>query len=61
MERKAKAWARDPTRAALSVNTKWALAVEGGYRHIPDADSSDRNRGLDSLGGQIGLVHSFGR
>ena len=41
------------------ISPKWGIAVEGGYRHISNADTDDRNRGLDSLGGLVGLVYSF--
>lgn len=41
------------------INSKWAVTLEGGYRHISNADMADRNRGLDSLGGLVGIVYTF--
>lgn len=40
-------------------NAKWGVALEGGYRHISNADMAERNRGLDSLGVLGGLTYSF--
>lgn len=45
-------------QAALGVrymlSNHSALFVEGGYRHLSNADSADRNLGLNSLGVQVG-------
>lgn len=41
------------------INHRWALSVEGGYRHVSTADNSDTNTGLDSLGVQIGFSRFF--
>jgi hypothetical protein len=44
-----------------SLGVRWflsercAFVVEGGYRHISNANSADRNVGVDSLGGHIGF------
>lgn len=40
-------------------NHRWGIALEGGYRHFSNANTSDRNTGLDSLGASIGLIYSF--
>ncbi len=37
------------------LSETWALTFEGGYRHVSNADTADRNLGLNSLGGQIGF------
>lgn len=41
------------------INSRWGVTLEGGYRHISNADLADRNRGLDSLGFLVGLVRTF--
>ena len=41
------------------ITPKWGIAIEGGWRHISNAETDDRNRGLDSLGGLVGLVYTF--
>lgn len=41
------------------LSEKWALSAEFGYRHISNADIYDRNLGLNSLGGQIGVSRFF--
>jgi hypothetical protein len=41
------------------LNEKWSIDGEFGYRHISNADATDHNRGLNSLGGQIGLGYLF--
>lgn len=38
----------------------WAVTVEGGYRHISNANTASRNLGLNTLGGQIGVSYFFG-
>jgi opacity protein-like surface antigen len=52
------AWEID-LEAALGVryffNDRWSANLEGGYRHISNADNSDRNVGLNSLGASAGL------
>ena len=40
-------------------NENWALAFEGGYRHISNASTTRHNLGLNSFGGQIGLSYFF--
>lgn len=50
-------------QAALGVryllNDRWAVSLEGGYRHVTNAGSSDRDKGLNELGVQLGLCHFF--
>lgn len=41
------------------LSQKWAVTLEGSYRHISNADTADRNLGLNSLGGGIGLNYFF--
>lgn len=40
-------------------NARWSANLEGGYRHISNADNSSRNIGLNSLGAGIGLGYHF--
>jgi lipid A 3-O-deacylase len=41
------------------LNERTAIVIEGGYRHISNANLSDRNLGVDSLGGHLGLSWFF--
>lgn len=41
------------------LNDRWHLNLEGGYRHLSNADMADRNTGLDSLGATAGLGYHF--
>lgn len=41
------------------INDRWHFLIEGNYRHISNADTADRNTGLDALGGGIGFGVSF--
>jgi lipid A 3-O-deacylase len=41
------------------INDKWAATIEGGYRHISNADISSRNNGLNSLGGIAEISYFF--
>jgi hypothetical protein len=38
-----------------------ALDVEGGYIHISNADTNERNGGINALGGSIGMTYFFGK
>jgi len=40
-------------------NNRWSANLEGGYRHISNADTNDRNVGLNSIGAGIGLGLHF--
>ena len=56
------AWEFD-LEAALGIryflSERWALNLEGGYRHISNAGLNDRNTGLNSLGASVGLGLHF--
>ncbi len=41
------------------VNSRWSANLEGGYRHNSNANNSDRNVGLNSLGVSVGLGYHF--
>jgi hypothetical protein len=41
------------------LNEKWAIAAEVTYRHISNAGATERNRGLNSVGGQLGVSYFF--
>ncbi len=41
------------------INERWALNLEGGYRHISNADLANRNIGLNALGASLGLGWHF--
>lgn len=41
------------------INGRWSLSAEVNYRHFSNADTAERNTGLDSLGGGVGLGYSF--
>ncbi len=45
--------------ARFFVCPQWAITVEGGYRHISNAGFADRNRGVDSLGGLVGVSYFY--
>jgi len=41
------------------LNEKWAIVAEVTYRHISNAGTTERNRGLNSVGGQLGVSYFF--
>jgi len=41
------------------LNEKWAIVAEVTYRHISNASTTERNRGLNSVGGQLGVSYFF--
>jgi hypothetical protein len=41
------------------LNHRWAVDGEFGYRHVSDANTTEHNLGLNSLGGQLGLSYFF--
>jgi hypothetical protein len=43
------------------LHPKWSLDLEGGLLHISDANQSDRNGGVNALGGSLGLTYYFGK
>jgi lipid A 3-O-deacylase len=41
------------------LSNHWAFSLEGGFRHISDAGITQRNTGVNSLGGLAGLSYFF--
>ena len=41
------------------LNERWSVVVEGGYRHISNADIHLPNYGIDSVGGNLGFGFFF--
>ena len=41
------------------VNQQWSILVEAGYRHISNASIKLPNRGVDSVGGDLGFGFFF--
>ena len=41
------------------INDKWAICIEGAYRHISNADLAPRNIGLNSVGGFAGVSYFY--
>jgi Lipid A 3-O-deacylase (PagL) len=41
------------------LNRDWTLNVEGLYQHVSNADTSDRNVGLNAVGGLLGFSRAF--
>ncbi len=41
------------------LGPKWALSMEGMYQHISNANMNDRNSGINSLGGYLGVSYFF--
>ena len=37
------------------LNDRWSLVIEGGYRHISNAEIKKPNFGIDSVGGILGF------
>jgi hypothetical protein len=44
----------------LLLNPHWGINLEGGYLHISNAGTNDRNGGINALGGSLGLTYFFG-
>jgi opacity protein-like surface antigen len=45
--------------ARLMLNDRWSLVIEGGYRHISNAEIKKPNFGIDSIGGNLGFGFFF--
>lgn len=45
--------------ARYLLSRQWALAFEGTYRHISNANTAARNLGLNSIGGFAGVSYFF--
>jgi Lipid A 3-O-deacylase (PagL) len=43
------------------VTPCWSLDAEGGYIHISNAGTNERNGGINALGGSIGVTYFFGK
>jgi outer membrane protein W len=43
----------------LMLNDRWSIVVEGGYRHISNAEIKTPNFGIDSVGGNVGFGFFF--
>jgi opacity protein-like surface antigen len=43
----------------LMLNERWSLVIEGGYRHISNAEIKKPNFGIDSGGGNVGFGFFF--
>jgi lipid A 3-O-deacylase len=41
------------------VNERWSVELEGAYQHISNADTADRNVGVNALGGLLGATFSL--
>ena len=41
------------------LNDHWSLVIEGGFRHISNAEIKKPNFGLDNVGGNVGFGFSF--
>ncbi len=41
------------------LNPQWSLDLEGVYQHISNADTADRNVGVNAFGGLTGATYSF--
>ena len=46
-------------RAIRSPNRDWSLNAEGIYQHVSNANTSDRNVGLNALVGLLGFSRAF--
>lgn len=43
------------------LNPSWSIDVEGGYLHISNACTNERNGGINALGGSLGVTYFFGK
>ncbi|MEO8045507.1 MAG: acyloxyacyl hydrolase [Spartobacteria bacterium] len=43
----------------LMLSDRWSLVIEGGYRHISNAEIKKPNYGIDSIGGNLGFGFFF--
>jgi lipid A 3-O-deacylase len=41
------------------LNPHWSFDIEGGYIHISNAGTNERNGGINALGGSLGLTYFF--
>lgn len=43
----------------IMLGDRWSLVIEGGYRHISNAEIKKPNFGIDSVGGNLGFGFFF--
>lgn len=43
----------------IMLSDRWSLVIEGGYRHISNAEIKKPNFGIDSVGGNLGFGFFF--
>ncbi|GAB4252347.1 MAG: hypothetical protein OHK005_19590 [Candidatus Methylacidiphilales bacterium] len=56
------AWEFTPQAAVgfrYLINDHWSVNAEGIYHHISNADMSDRNLGINAVGGLVGVSYFF--
>jgi len=41
------------------ISSNWSFDIEGGYQHISNGNTAERNAGVNALGGMIGLTYYF--
>jgi opacity protein-like surface antigen len=41
------------------INDRWSVSLEVDYRHVSDAGMTERNMGLNSLGGLLLVSYAF--
>jgi lipid A 3-O-deacylase len=41
------------------ISPNWSFDIEGGYQHISNGNSNERNAGVNALGGMIGFTYYF--
>jgi hypothetical protein len=47
--------------ARYLINDKWSLDAEVMFHHISNANTANRNVGVNALGGQVGFSYTLGR
>ena len=43
----------------ILLDSNWSLDLEAGYQHLSNADTADRNVGVNALGGLVGVTRGF--
>jgi hypothetical protein len=43
------------------LSSRCSLDIEGGYLHISNAGTNERNGGINALGGSLGMTYFFGK
>lgn len=44
---------------SILITPKWSCELEGNFQHISNANTADRNVGVNALGGLLGVTRSF--